>query len=518
MSKSNRLIKGAAILTITGFITRIIGFFYRIFLSHTIGAEGMGIFQLIFPVLTLCYAFTSMGMQTALSNCIASRLAVNDKKGAKDVFCCGLILSLILSVFVSFFIYTNAEWLCTSLLEEPRCIPLLQLMSLSIPFGTMHICISSYHFAKRETKIPAIAQLIEQLVRVLSSWGLYYFFVQKGFAVTPIIAVAGLVLSDVASFIFVFILLKLDLKKDGYSISSLQKPFRYLNEISHLAVPLTANRVLIHLLKSVETMMIPARLRLFGLSVSGSLSVYGVFTGMALPLIFFPSAITNSVAVMLLPAIAESKAQNNTKAIGMMIDKTIKYCLLLGILSCGLFYIYGDDIGLRFFGNADAGNYIQVLAFLCPFLYLNTTLSSVINGLGKTTVYFVQNMLGLGIRILFVYFMIPRFGITGYLWGILANEIILCIMCLVTLARSAELSFSAFDCLIKPLAALAVSVGVARFTENLCAQVPGMPPLLTLVINAGVMVVAFGVLLLCVGVVHVPKMGKEKGAVPRIMG
>lgn len=509
MSKGNRLILGAAILTITGFISRIIGFFYRIFLSHTIGAEGMGIFQLIFPLLTLCYAFTSMGIQTALSNCIASRLAVNDKKGAKDVFCCGLFLSFILSMLVAVLVYINADWLCRVLLEEPRCVPLVQLMSFSIPFGTLHICIASYHYAKRETKIPAIAQLIEQLVRVLSSWGLYYVIIQKGLTVTPIIAAVGVVASDAASFLFVFILLRIDLKKEGYSISSLNTPFRYINEITRLALPLTANRVLIHLLKSVETVMIPTRLRAFGMNVSESLSVYGVFSGMALPLILFPSAITNSVAVMLLPAIAEAKAQNNTKTIGMMVDKTIKYCLLLGILSFGVFFIYGEEIGLRLFNNAEAGNYIQVLSFLCPFLYLNTTLSSVINGLGKTTVYFVQNMFGLGIRILFVYFLIPRFGITGYLWGILANEIMLCLMCLITLSRAATLSFSAYESFIKPITALSVSVGVSRFVEYLCHQLPGLPPLLTLLFTAGSMGLMFMILLLCFGVIHIPKFAKN---------
>ena len=49
MSQKHLLIKGTLILTLTGFITKIIGFLYRIFLSQVIGAQGMGIYQLIFP-------------------------------------------------------------------------------------------------------------------------------------------------------------------------------------------------------------------------------------------------------------------------------------------------------------------------------------------------------------------------------------------------------------------------------------------------------------------------------------
>lgn len=507
MSKGKRLIMGAMILTITGFITRIIGFFYRIFLSHTIGAEGMGIFQLTFPLLTLCYAFTSMGIQTALSNSIASHLAVKDKKGAKDVFCCGVFLSLSLSLIISFLVYTNADWLCQYLLEEPRCLPLVKLIAMSIPFGTVHICIASYYYARQEAKIPAMAQLFEQLFRVLATALIFLYLSSNNRPITPVIAAVGIVVSEAISFLFLFISIRIAFRKEDYHLFQLEHARTHLAHILKLATPLTANRAIINLLRSTETIMIPARLRLFGMDTSASLSVFGVLSGMALPLILFPTAITSSVAIMLLPAVAESKAQNNTRAIGYTIEKTIKYSLLLGIFSFGLFFIYGDRIGLYMFGNKDAGVYIQILSFLCPFLYLNSTLSSIINGLGKTTIYFIQNMIGLGIRILFVHLLIPRYGINGYLWGILANEILLSMFCLITLSRCARLSFSSYQTLIKPFLALLVSIGCARFCESLCAYIPACSQLIVLLISAGVMSMVFFLITLTLGVIHIPLKG-----------
>ena len=73
MSNGKTLIRGALILTLTGFFSRIMGFFYRIFLSRAIGAEGMGIYQLIFPLYSLCFAFTVAGLQTVLSRFIAGK-------------------------------------------------------------------------------------------------------------------------------------------------------------------------------------------------------------------------------------------------------------------------------------------------------------------------------------------------------------------------------------------------------------------------------------------------------------
>ena len=95
MNNKYLLIKGTLILTLSGFITKIIGFIYRIFLSQTIGAQGMGIYQLIFPIQTLCYALTVGGIQTAISRLVAAKAAVKDEQGCK-----GPVSGLRLSLFI----------------------------------------------------------------------------------------------------------------------------------------------------------------------------------------------------------------------------------------------------------------------------------------------------------------------------------------------------------------------------------------------------------------------------------
>ena len=70
-----------------------------------------------------------------------------------------------------------------------------------------------------------------------------------------------------------------------------------------------------------------------------------------------------------------------------------------------------------------AGDFIFTLAWMCPFMYTNTSLTSIINGIGKTTLSFLIQTLSLGIRISGVFFLIPAFGISGYLWGLLASQL-----------------------------------------------------------------------------------------------
>ena len=90
-----------------------------------------------------------------------------------------------------------------------------------------------------------------------------------------------------------------------------------LKEIAQIAVPHSVNRLLLTLLSGIEMVLIPQRLLLSGINQTDSLSVYGIFTGMALPLILFPATLTNSASVMLMPSVAGLQASVMKKKFGM---------------------------------------------------------------------------------------------------------------------------------------------------------------------------------------------------------
>ena len=91
-------LKGTLILTVTGFIARIAGFFYRIFLSRTIGAQGMGLYQLILPLQALMLSLTCAGIQSSLSRLIAAYTAKGQKKKAQKLLFSGTLCATLLSL------------------------------------------------------------------------------------------------------------------------------------------------------------------------------------------------------------------------------------------------------------------------------------------------------------------------------------------------------------------------------------------------------------------------------------
>ena len=441
MGQKKQLLWGTIILTATGFLSRLIGFFYRIFLSHTIGAEGLGIYQLVFPVQALCLALTVMGMSTAISLFVASRFAVKDLKGAHDIFLVGTGVSVLFACLVSWVIRVNASFLSSVFLGEPRTESLLCLMSWSLPLCALHNCINGYFYAQKKTGIPAASQLLEQFVRVATAYLAYSFLLSRGQEPTAWIAVIGIFTSELCVVLFCLFFLLWNHQKSKLLLFPIQEPFGHLRRLMGMYLPLTMNRLIMTFLASAEAILIPSRLLIFGYTSSTALSIYGVLTGMALPMILFPSAVTNSISVMLLPSIAQQQALGQKKQIQKTIELTVQCCLLLGFLCTAFFAVFGTFIGNFLFHNELAGSFIQTLAFVCPFLYLNGTLNSVLNGLGKTGTSLIHSILGITLRIASVIWIIPRYSIQGYLWGLLAGEVLVTFLHLHALNRIVQINF-----------------------------------------------------------------------------
>jgi stage V sporulation protein B len=442
MKKKNPLIAGTIILTVTGFASRFIGFFYRIFLSRVFGAEGMGLYQLISPVLALTFSVTVSGMQTAISKFVASETSTRDYKYTFRILLVGFSIAMFLSFGCTAYIYTFSEMIAARFLFEPRTAPLLRIISLSIPMATVHSCINGYFYGIRKTAIPSATQLAEQIVRVGSIFFLYEIIKARGGVPTISFAVVGLVIGESASMLVSLIAIYhrfYMLTNSHCMLSKVKQSFgvyiKDTKQLLSLAVPLSVNRTLINFLQSVEAIYIPQRLQLYGYDNATALSVYGVLTGMALPLILFPSAITNSISVLLLPLVSEAEAVNNQRTIKKAVRKSIKYCFILGFLCTGLFLVFGRYTGMLLYDSSLAGSFIITLSFICPFLYVASTLNSILNGLGKTGQTFAYSMISLSVRLLFVFFALPIFGIQGYLWGLLVSQLVQTSLCIFAVRK-----------------------------------------------------------------------------------
>lgn len=447
----NALIRGTLILTAAGLLSRILGFFYRIYLTRSIGSEGIGLFQLVTPVMGIVFALCSAGIQTGIS-----KFAATGKKGIEWLVA-GLLLSLPLSITASFTVYAGADYIAAHFLLNPDSAGLLRILAISFPFSTFHNCVNGYYYGKKCASIPAISQLLEQIVRILTVYGYSIYCQNNNIPITAMCAVYGNIIGEIASFIFCVITLLIHKQY----LLSLKQTVSSIKTIFVFSTPLTFNKLLMHLLQSGEAILIPAQLVAFGHNQSEALSIYGVLNGMVLPLILFPCAITNSMAVMLLPEISHAHASEDEETIVRTIKKSIYLCIVMGIISTLLFVFYGASVGAIIFDEPLVYNFSLVIAWLCPFVYLTTTLGSIINGLGFTTTTCIHNILCIIIRIIFLILLVPSQGITAYLLGLLIAQIFICFAHYIKISRIFRLNLNPYDLIVTPLLYCLIAVGIS---------------------------------------------------------
>lgn len=434
--KKNPLITGTLLMTAAGVLSRIIGFFYRIFLSRTIGAEALGIYQLIGPVFSLCFALTASSIQTSISKFVGDAIggckdSLCGEKKARAFLLLGLVLSCGLSALTGIFMYFNADWIATRFLGEARCAPLLVLLTYSLLPCCIHACINGYYYGKKNAFVPSLCQLIEQIARVGSVWIIFQVTTEKGIPLTAFHAVCGLVIGECFGLLVSMsaLLREKRLPRGSYSADSVcNRPMAHA--FLAMVIPLTINRLAVAFSTSLENLLIPQKLQLYGYSQAEALSVYGILSGMTLSIILFPCVLTNSLSVLLLPAISEAKGRANENQIRHTTKKAIRLGLLLGFAFTILFLFTGDMIGNKLFHNALAGRFICRLAWLCPLMYVSSLLSSILHGLGRPKQVLFVNLLACLIRIGMIWFLVPGYGIGAYLWGLLLSQVFASVACM----------------------------------------------------------------------------------------
>lgn len=369
------------------------------------------------------------GIQTAISRSQPPRITLGHSRRAGDYFLTGTVFSVSFSLIFSWLLYTYSDFWACHILKEPQTVSLIRLLSFSIPLSTFHSCVNSYYFGRKKAAFPAGVQLIEQIFRVGGCYLLYLILVSQGRAVTPVIAVGGNLIGEIASSFLSLFTVSMHFQKTSDTSSRTEKPFLLLKDLFQISVPLTLNKVLLTILGSIEVILIPARLQMSGLSSRECTQYLWNFyrNGTA------PDPVSRELSqirlqVMLLPSITELQTLGYQKRIRYVISQIFRYCLLLGGVCMILFLFLGEFLGNFLFHSQTAGIYIQTMAYICPFLYLNTTLTSVLNGLGKSTACLVHSVVSICIRVSFVLFAIPRFGIRGYLYGILCGELVLTVL------------------------------------------------------------------------------------------
>jgi len=448
--KKESILQGALILTITGFLTRIIGFYYRIYMTKTVGSEGIGLYQLIMPVYLLAWTITSSGISTTVSAKIAKKTALRQYKECIEIVLCSVIITGISSLIIECFVFLFAEHISLYFIKDMRSVSALKILALCFPFMSIGSAIRGYFYGIQNSSIPAVSQITEQLVRVFSVMGIFIFFVPNSLERACAVMATGIALGEFISFMFTvisFMAICKNIRTDYRKLS----PLTHFRPIMSSALPLSGGRIISSVLSTAENLLIPQKLVLYGYTESNALSVYGKLTGMAMPLIQFPTAIITSFSTAMIPSISASKNIKNDVNIKKTIEKSLLFSSAAGIWAFTVFAFMPKQIAFLMYDQSSLGNIIIKLAPLCPLIYSHITLAGILNGAGRQNIIFLNNILSSIINLVFIEFSMNKIGINAFISGMFVSLCIVCIISLYVIIKSTSARLNIKNIVLKPV-------------------------------------------------------------------
>ena len=471
--KSSSFLKGAFILSLAGIIAKIMGFGYRIILSRILGDEGIGLYQMAYPIYTTLLVVSRSGIPIALAKLISDRIARDQRKAAFKIFIVGRKLSIFVGLFFSILMAVMAKPLVNILNWDPRAFYAVIALSPAIFFVSIMATYRGF-FQGLQNMVPtAYSQVLEQLVRMITMIGLVYYLIRYGLgyaaggatfgAVTG--SIAGLLLllkiySNKKTEIFTFI-------KSG-SIETI-KTFKIVKDIAYLGIPITLGALVQPLMNLVDAAIVPNRLQIAGFSIEAASQLYGRLAGMAMVLVNFPTIITVALAASLVPAISEAFAQNKNQLIKRRTETALRLTILIGLPSAAGLFILAKPLTSVIFNNAQAAVPLRIVAWGVFFIAIQQSTSGIIQGIGKTKIPARNLFIGAIVNALINYYLtaLPAFGIKGASIGTVTGFAVAAILNLISLKYYTDFRIKVKQFIIKPIITVSLMITFTHFGFNI---------------------------------------------------
>ena len=449
--KNFTYLQGAFILTITNLITGIISFAYRIFLTKSIGAEGIGVYQLVIPLYYLFITLVSGGLATSISKLVAENRVKYIYSNINKIIKVSIILSAIWSIIFSAAIAINAEFLANYVLKDNRTTYSIIVFSPAIVFIALSSVLKGYFYGMDKVSIPAIIDIAEKFVRLVFLIITTSYFINYGIEYVCAGAMMAMVLGEILS----LILLIIPYKKNKSNINSQKQTVSSLSIVKNILItfiPLSISSSINNIMDMTDAVLIPSQLEKAGFSKEYSISMYGELTGMIMPLLYFPLIIIGSLSTTLIPSIAYSYASGNYIALNKKCNDSITISSVIGFACSIIFITYPTELCQVLFNYPEAGTLLFWSAFPCLFEYWLFTLIAIMNGMSLQKKVLECSFVNIFIMSLSIILLmpIPKLNIYAYLIGFALSSPLIVLRSISIISKNTPIRFDMKKSVIKP--------------------------------------------------------------------
>ena len=433
---------------------RGIGLIFNINVANQVGSETLGIFSLIMSIYMFAITVATSGIGTACTCLVSEEFEkcnyVNGLKVVKTCIIFALILGILASILIVVFApFISYYWLKNSVSPLP-----IYAIALGLPLISISSVIGGYFSSVGKSYKSAISQILETTAKIIATIILLHFNLEKGVEAICISLIVADVISEVFSFSLNIIFYLIDRKK---YINKRSLPIQTKRKICKISFPIAITSCIKSGLSSLKQFLIPIRLSMSGLTYTMSISQYGLISGMVMPILMFANVFIFSFSGLLVPEFSRLLAGKNYNRMNTVCNTILKNTCLFSICIAGILFFFANELSLAIYENIEIAKWLKILSPLVFFIYIDNIFDNILKGINEQVSVMFCNIIDLVVTILIIYFIVPKFGISGYIFSIFVSELVNFTISSFQLRKRINYSFSLLKYIIRPILACCIS-------------------------------------------------------------
>ena len=406
----------ALLLTGVNLLLRLVGTSFQVYLSSRIGAEGIGLLQLVMSVGAMALVAGMAGIRTATMYLTAEEIGKKHPQNLTWVLSGCLLYSIICSTAIAAAIAFFAPMIARDWIGNLQTVPSLRLFAAFLPLNCLTGVMVGYFTGANRIGTLAVIEVAEQLCSMVCTVLLLTLWAGHDAARSCQAVILGSGMGACLTLGSLVILRILEKAKPSAPI-----PVR--NRLAQAAIPLALADDLRTGITTVENLMVPKRLALYPGAIS-PLAAFGTVCGMVFPILTFPMAFLFGLTELLIPELARCNAAGSRQRISHLVQKSLRTALLYGTLCGGILFLCANELCMALYKSEAAGRYLRWFSVLAVMLYCDGVTDAMIKGLGEQKASVRYNILTNSMDVAFLYILLPRYGIVGYFISFTVTHII----------------------------------------------------------------------------------------------
>lgn len=394
-------LKGTLFLMFVILISKLLGFVYRMQFMRIAGEEIVGLYMTSYPAFIFFISVIQLGIPIAVAKLVAHVHAKKKDEHINVIMKTAWGISFLGILILAPIVAWTIPFIAKVLLHNEQLTYTLYVGLCTVPIVVFSSLIKSYLQGLTKIGPTAWSQLLEQIVRIALTVSLLPYFLNPNEpAITAAYAMGITAIGEIFSLLFLgYFYLKHKRVKQAKNVPS------YTNSIFRIALPSAGSKLFGTFTWFLEPIIFLKALTVSGITAGAATTLYGIISGVHIPLLLFPSFIPNALAIVLIPAVSSAVASQNFTLLNKRISMSMRLSSIVGCIAASFFFLHGDELTMQLFHLEENRGYMKILAPIFYFYYIQSPLHSILQAVDEAKVAMMNSIYG-GIGKLFLLYLL----------------------------------------------------------------------------------------------------------------